>query len=117
MLTVAQNNEIERMQRQVFKLAFGKEKSYLTLCEENGYSTLKERRCAYIDKFVCKAIQNERFSDSWFPKREANGDHGLRNARIYHETRSRTNRHYNSPLSFMRRRANDLALDEERNYA
>ena len=111
MLTVTQSNAIERMQKQVFKLAFGKEKSYATICAENNYVTLEERRTVYMDKFIVKSLNNERFSNVWFPKREEVRE--LRNVRIYKETNARTKRFYNSPLAMMRRRANDLLQEQQ----
>ena len=116
MLTINQSNELERLQKQVFKLAYGKQKSYATICEEYNYATLKERRETYLDKFVNKAMQNERFSGHWFPMRESNGGHELRNTRIYHEARARTKRYYESTLALMRQRANYMKLDAPRNY-
>ena len=109
LLTVGQNREIERMQRQMVKLAYGYNKSYEVICEQMGISTLEERRKTYIDNFVIKTLYNARFSGAWFPRREA-GHMDLRARRNYVETKSRTTRYYNSPLSYMRRRANELEL-------
>ena len=71
--------------------------------------TLKTRREEYIDRFVAKSLTNTRFSQVWFPLREEGGME-LRGRRAYVETRARTSRFYNSPLAYMRRRANDLLV-------
>ena len=107
MLTQAQTNTIERMQRQVLKLAYGWEYSYEELCAIKGVVRLEERREKYIDRFVTKTLLNPRFSEPWFPLREP-GAMDIRSRRNFYETKSRTTRYYNSPLSFMRRRANEL---------
>ena len=107
MLTTAQSQTIERMQKQVIKLAFGWEKSYSAYCEEQRIQTLEERRKECIDRFVAKSVNNERFMEDWFPLREIEGP-DIRGRRIFKETCARTSRYYNSPLAFMRRRANDI---------
>ena len=107
MLTGCQNNAIERMQRQVVKLAFGWANSYSTTCAQQGIKTLEERRKYNLDKFVAKSATNPRFADSWFPLRDLQGPN-IRERRIFREMNARTSRYYNSPLAYMRRRANDL---------
>ena len=107
MLTGAQSEEIEKMQKKVVKLAFGWDRNYEVVCAEQNIESLKVRREQYIDNFVTKTLCNERFSEAWFPLRSPDV-HNLRDRRPYKETKSKTNRFYNSPLSFMRRRANDL---------
>ena len=57
-----------------------------------------------------KALRSNRFSPSWFPLREVD-EHNLRGRRPYVKTRARTGRYYNSPLAFMRRRANNLYVE------
>ena len=107
LLTQAQSNEIERMQRQAVKLAYGWDKSYSQLCEEKGILSLKKRRENFIDRFIMKTSISDRFGSVWFPLRDTDV-HNIRDRRPYKETKAKTSRYYNSPLSFMRRRANDL---------
>ena len=95
------------MQRQVIKLAFGWQVPYSEICKRYGITTLKQRRIDIIDRFVAKAVNNERFRDTWFPLREQGGPE-VRDKRIFRETCARTSRYYNSPLAYMRWRANDL---------
>ena len=78
---------------------------YLELCQLKGIETLEARRVAYIDKFIIMTINNGRFSGKWFPQR-AQGNMELRTRREFIETRARTQRYFNSPLAYMRRRAN-----------
>ena len=68
-----------------------------------------------MDKFIDKAMRNERFSQVWFPFREQLTDRELRHTRIYYETKARTKRYFNSPLATMRRRANDMLVSDIRN--
>ena len=93
LLTVAQSEELEKMQKQVAKLAFGREKSYAVICAEQGIESLKQRREKYIDNFVMKTLNSARFSSSWFPLRDPEV-HVLRGRRPYRETRARTVRYY-----------------------
>ena len=107
LLTVSQSDIIEKMQKQIVKLAFGWKTSYNVICAEQDITTLKQRRVDYIDRFVSKSIHNSRFKDNWFPLREE-AIYNLRERNPYRETKARTKRYYNSPLSYMRRRANVL---------
>ena len=107
MLTVSQAETIEKMQRQAVRLAFGYRKGYAQLCEENNIETLEYRRSRQVDRFVQKCLTNPRYRDNWFPTRDLNGPE-VRDRRIYLEANARTSRFFNSPLSFFKRRANDL---------
>ena len=106
MLTKGQEKELERMQRQAVKLAYGWNESYEDICVIKNIKTLKERREEYVDRFVAKTIQSERFR-CWYPRRNE-PEHEFRRFRAFEEYRSSTLRYYNSPMAFMRRRANDL---------
>ena len=112
LLTVAQEKEIEKLQKHAVRLAFGWDNTYEEICQIRNISTLKKRREIYIDGFIMKNVLHHRFKDSWFPLRDAD-THNIRDRRPYHETRSKTSRYYNSPLSFLRRSANDLHSSQE----
>ena len=73
---------------------------------------MQERRKEACDRFVMKTTNNTRFAEDWYPLRQDLGDPELREKRIYYETCSRTVRFYNSPLAYMRQRANDLLVAE-----
>ena len=107
LITSAQAAALERMQKQIVKLAFGWDTPYLEICAQHGIESLEERRKRSIDKFVQKTLVNPRFTATWYPVRDYAGPN-VRGRRIYHETVSRTSRYYNAPLSYMCRRANDM---------
>ena len=109
LLTGGQSEDIEKLQKQAAKLAFGWNRSYSQICEDENIVTLKKRREKYVDNFILKTLMNERFR-VWFPTREEDG-HNLRGRRNFVETRAKTNRYFNSPISFMRRRANELQAE------
>ena len=54
-----------------------------------------------------KTTASNRFAETWFPLRDMN-DHNIRGKKVYYETQAKTARYFNSPLAFMRRRANAL---------
>ena len=95
------------MQMQAVKLAYGYNRSYADLCQAHGIELLKKRREDRVDKFVTKTLKNEKYKERWFQERNYEGPE-IRNVRSIVETRARTMRYYNSPLAYMRRRANEL---------
>ena len=110
MLTAAQSLALERMQRQVAKLAFGWDTTYDMVCQRYGIQTLKARRIEILDRFVAKTANSPRFMDTWYPVRDMEGP-DIRDRRTFKESIARTSRYYNAPLSYMRRRANDLLAE------
>ena len=60
-----------------------------------------------VDKFLLKTANNPLFSERWFPKRGII-DHNLRRDDFYHEAYARTERLYNSPIYYYRRRLNEI---------
>ena len=106
LLTSQQSIALERLQKQVIKLAYGWELSYQEACSRYGIESLEDRRKLMLDRFVAKTLRNPRFAEDWYPLRQDGPN--VRNRRIYMETCARTNRYYNSPLALMRRRANDM---------
>ena len=102
MLNDEQDQEVERMQAQALKCIYGYTDSYATMREKAGVTTHRARRIGLCDKFAQKAARNPRFS-SWFPPRTGrSGRHGEE----YHELPARTDRLFNSPLFYYRRRMN-----------
>ena len=104
-LTTEQAEELEGMQRKIFRLAYGNS-SYSGAVREKRVQTLEERREAASDKFVSKAIKTKKF-DTWFPRRDDIGI-DLRNRRRIAEDDYRTKRAFNSPIAAYRRRANKM---------
>ena len=101
MLTDEQDQAVERLQAKALKNIYGYKDSYATMREKAGITTHRARRIALCDKFAHKAAANPRFE--WFPLRTGrSGRHGD----TYREFQARTDRLYNSPLYYFRRRLN-----------
>ena len=105
MLTKTQAQKLESLQKLALKIIYGVTGvPYTELLERSGLQTLHTRRLKMVDKFITKASKHPTYS-AWFPIRHMTG-YDLRVERIYHEKRARTQRLYNSPLYFFRRRLN-----------
>ena len=102
MLTDEQDQELERLQAQALKCIYGYKDSYATMREKAGVTTHRARRIMLCDKFANKALCNPRF-ESWFPLRNARSG---RRKEEYQELQARTDRLFNSPLYYYRRRLN-----------
>ena len=100
---------LERLQRHALRVCFGCEVPVDRIMEEHNIATLKERRVRRCDSFIKKAATNPRFALEWFP-RQPGGHMGLRDRREVAETQATTSRRFNSPLTFFRRRANQLGV-------
>ena len=103
---------LDRQQNQALKNIFGPDISAAKMREKAGIKTLQERREIATLKFAEKAAMSQRFSARWFPTR--GGQASTRNARPYLERVSRTERHRNSPLNYMRRALNEKRNEEHR---
>ena len=106
MLNKGQTADIERLQKLVTRLCYGREE-YKSLLESKNIKSLEERREMAVRKFTSKAIMNEKFSDRWF-KRRAPIETELRVRRPYIERKCRTERLMKSPLVYIQKTANDL---------
>ena len=113
LLTVGQEDQLERLQRHAIRVCYGYEVPVEVHMEASEISTLKARRIKRVDKFIGKVATNPRFSE-WFPPRDGAG-RDLRNRREIQETSALTNRRFNSPLAFIKRRANELGIVPTRN--
>ena len=105
-LTQTQVNGLERLQAQALKAIYGFEHSYRSLLQQTGLNTLKEQRDQRSDKFVAKCILNPKYR-AWFQPNDQTRQ--TRNSLPFKEAHARTNRLYNSPLFYMRRRLNAAA--------
>ena len=113
LLTAAQSDEIEALQMTAMKIAVGVAISYREVIENDVVEPLKERRKRICKKFALKAVNNPRFSESWFPKnREVT--HDLRRRDHYLTERARTERMRRNPINYMRTILNDHVGDESR---
>ena len=95
------------------KIIFGFDKSYDELLEASDCEKLKDRRLRLIDRFLLKAVSNDRFNTRWFPKKTFI-HFDLRQERFYEEKFARTSRLYNSPLYFFRRRLNESFIRDSK---
>ena len=109
LLTLGQSWDLERLQRLALRICFGNTKDTDGIMLDNNIDSLEERRKRRCDAFLRKAINHPRFGTKWFQPRRGE-PMNLRNRRAIQETQSRTNRRFNSPLAFLRRRANELGL-------
>ena len=101
MLSDEQDQLIERLQARALKNIYGYKDSYATMREKAGVTTHRARRIELCDKFARKASANPRFE--WFPARTGRSG---RHAEPFKEFQARTDRLFNSPLYYFRRRMN-----------
>ena len=110
MLTGGQEEDLERMHRLAVKICFGFDAPTDAVMQTQGIESLRARRTRRCDVFLRKAIKSPRFGPAWFPKRRGE-QRDLRRRREIQESRSLTWRRFNSPLEYLRRRANKLGLE------
>ena len=108
MLTRGQEDDLERLHRQAIRTCYGNDVDVRRVMEREEIETLQDRRLRRCDGFIRKAAANPSFSD-WFRRRPGSG-HWLRQRRNVFKPRDSTSRIFNSPLSYIRRRANQLGL-------
>ena len=112
MLTRGQAWDLERLQRLAVRICFGGNRDTNAIMSENLIQPLEDRRRRRCDAFLRKAFSHPRFGARWFPPRRGTA-RDLRRRRSIEETRAATNRRFNSPLAFLRRRANERGLERD----
>ena len=105
LLTDEQDQQVERLQAQALKNIYGFKMKYADMRDKAGVTTHRARRVMLCDKFAKKAAGDPRYGYRWFPVREGRTC-GRRQADFYKEFTARTNRLFNSPLFYYRRRLN-----------
>ena len=109
LLNVGQAERLESLHQHAIRTCFGRHRDVNEVMAEYDIETLGQRRIRRCDTFIRKAAANPRFIPRWFPPRV--GDRpGLWARREIQEVQATTLRGFNSPLAFIRRRANDLGL-------
>ena len=103
MLNSGQREAIERLQRRVYTIIYGKDVNYDEKLTELNEETLEERRSRLFLNFARKASAGP-FANK-FPLAE-NQPYNMRKARQYKEFFARTDRLRNSPIFAMRRELN-----------
>ena len=109
LLTAGQSEDLERTHRQAVRICYGTAELVQNVMATDGIETLEARRTRRCDGFIRKASLNPNFAGRWFKGRPDNG-HDLRRSREIFEPRASTARWFKSPLSFLRRRANQLGI-------
>ena len=115
MLGAGQETMLEGLHRLAIKICFGFDVPTDETMAENGIESLRDRRIRRCDSFLKKAIRNPMF-EHWFPPKDGTR-RNLRRRREIQESRATTNRKFNSPLEYLRRRANELGLEAPGNTA
>ena len=102
------SNKLEQVQRQAFKIIYGWDVDYDSMVQNGSAETLKERRITAFNTFATKAAASPRFGPAWF-KYANNSRREVRplTRDKYIETRSRTERGRNNPITAMTRYLND----------
>lgn len=106
MLTVSQEDTIERMQRTALKIIYGPGFSYRETLLESGLERIAERREILVKKFAINTYENPRYAH-WFPSNEEIL-HDLRRRLPIKETRPRTERMKKNPVYQMVKIINSL---------
>ena len=106
MLTIDQSETIDRQQIRALKLIYGFDKSTDQVLELSGLDRLSLRRGKAVDRFALKLVNSDRF-EHLFPERPS-AQCRSRGSRKYEEQNARTERLFNSPIFYMRRRLNEL---------
>ena len=106
LLTKAQEEELERMQRQCLKVIYGFNTSYANALEKSELKTMKERRDEAFKTFAKKTSMNPDHV-GWFPTHDER-PYKLRKEPKYIEEHATTDRLYRSPLYAMRRYLNEI---------
>ena len=97
------------MHRFAVRVCYGFREPARDVMMSKGIETLGARRLRRCDKLIGKAVRNPVFGSRWFPRRPTD-QHKLRRRRDILEERATTQRRFNSPIQFYRRRANELGL-------
>ena len=110
MLTAELAEKLEGLQKRALKIIFGFGFTYNELLLKSKLEKMSTRRAKACLEYAKKLSVSPRFNN-WFQedKREIN----VRNKKKYVEEYAKTNRLYNSPLFYMRRKLNELHSKED----
>ena len=113
LLTKRDAEDLERLHRNAVRICYGFDPPIELTFASNGIETLETRRIRRWDNFIKKAASNPRFHRRWFPARPE-APQNLRRRRGIVETMAASQRKFDSPLAFMRRRANEIGVSAYR---
>ena len=106
-LTVANRNDIERIQKSAMKIIFKNDyNSYLRSLKILKMETLYERRERLGLNFAKKCLKNKRMSDM-FPNNFNLSNISVRNKEKYHVNHANTERYKNSTIPYLQRKLNE----------
>ena len=108
LLNDGQERQLERLHHHAIRICYGHDTPVAAIMESECIESLKSRRIRRMDTFIKKAASNPRFG-GWFPRRRET-PWVLRNRREIEETRTSSLRRFNSPLAYIKRRANELGI-------
>ena len=112
MLTKDQASRLERLQSGALKVIYGWREHYHDLLEDHQIESIHERRQRMTDKFILKAAKHPRFRRKWFQTKTFT-HHDLRRELFFEEKFARTDRLYNAPIYYYRRRLNEIYSPDE----
>ena len=110
LLSAGQREDLERIHRHAIQICYGHDIPVAEIMQAEMIETLEARRTRRCDGFIRKAVANPTFASRRFFARPGLG-HALRRRRQIFEPRAGSSRFFNSPLSFLRRRANQMGIE------
>ena len=113
-LTLADRQDLERIQKAALKIILGKDyNDYEKSLEVLNMESLNQRRESMALKFVKNSLKNHNYS-KLFPLRKANHGMSVRDSERFHVKVTRTGRHKDSAVPFLQRLLNkDAQLRKE----
>ena len=96
MLSKKLSEDLERQQRKIIRIIFGREESYDRALIQAGLEQLDMRRQALIDRFAIRLSNSDKFA-SWFPVQKESG-YATLSSQKYEEKSFRTERLRRAPL-------------------
>ena len=114
-LTLADRQDLERIQRAALKVILGKDyDGYENSLKVLNMESLNQRRESMALKFVKNSFKNHNFS-KLFPLRKANHGMSVRNGEKYHVNITNTGRYKDSAVPFLQRLLNKDIMDKKDN--
>ena len=116
-LSETQSDDLERLQANALRAAYGSNMSYRRCLLKSEIPTLRERRHLLFMRFTKKILKNTHFRNRWLPENDPI-KYSLRHVEKYKIGKLRCERMEKTPIIRMRRLLNDLdrrgtTIDEE----
>ena len=107
-----QSSRLERLQSSALIVIYGWREHYHDILEDHQIESIRERRQRMTDKFIIKAAKHPRFRKKWF-RTKTFTHHDLGRELFFEEKFARTDRLYNAPIYYYRRRLNEIYSPDE----